>query len=315
MKAIVTGGAGFIGSHLVDALNAAGWEVVVIDDLSTGDTANLSPQCRFIEADAGDDSCLQKALPGSSVLFHLAAVSSVQDALKRPISVHDTNLTMTLKLLEACVRYRVARFVFASSAAVYGDTHGLPAREDMIPRPLSHYAVQKLASELYCNAYAHLHDIETVCLRYFNVYGSRQRCDSPYSGVISRFIDSARCNQAIHIFGDGEQSRDFINVADVARANVVAATAPASIVSGKIFNVGTGVSTTIHHLAKYVTDKSLSSSKIVFKESRLGEVRHSCADSEKFFKELGVIPQFSVEVGLLPLFMSNSVRNEHCNRV
>lgn len=314
MKATITGGAGFIGSHLVDNLDAAGWEVVVIDNISTGNTANLSRQCRFIEADAGDDSCLQKALPGSDVVFHLAAVSSVQDALQRPVSVHNTNLTMTLKLLEACVRYRVSRFVFASSAAVYGDTHGMHAREDMTPSPLSHYAVQKLASEYYCNTYACLHGLETVCLRYFNVYGSRQQCDSPYSGVISRFVDSARHNKAINIFGDGEQSRDFINVADVAQANTVAATAPASRVSGRIFNVGTGVSTTIHNLAKYIIDKSFSSSKIVFKERRLGEVRHSCADSQKFFKELGVIPQFSVERGLLPLFGSNSVYHGDHNR-
>ncbi len=170
MKALVTGGSGFIGSHVVDLLLAQGWMVSVLDNLSTGLASNLSGNCVFEASDAGDDRVLDRVLPGTDAVFHLAAVSSVQDALQRPLAVHEVNLTMTLKLLEAAGRHGVRRFVFSSSAAVYGDTRGRPAQEDMLPQPLSHYAVQKLACEHYCKVYGQLYGLETVCLRYFNVY-------------------------------------------------------------------------------------------------------------------------------------------------
>jgi len=219
MKALVTGGAGFIGSHLVDLLLAKGSEVVVIDSLVTGQRSQVPQEAIFIKGDVADPQLLAEALPGCDAVFHLAAVSSVQDSLDRPIEVHNTNLTASLALLEASVRHQVSRFVFSSSAAIYGDTGGAPAREDMAPKPMSHYAVQKLASEHYCRVYHRLHGLETVCLRYFNVYGPRQRADSSYSGVIAKFIDAARAEKPITIFGDGEQTRDFCHVKDVAVAN------------------------------------------------------------------------------------------------
>jgi len=287
MKALVTGGAGFIGSHLVDLLLAKGWEVVVIDNLVTGQRSQVPQEAVFLQGDVVDSHLLSKALPGCDVVFHLAAVSSVQDSLDRPIEVHTTNLTATLALLEASVRYKVPRFVFSSSAAVYGDTGGEPAREDMTPKPMSHYAVQKLAAEHYCRVYHRLHGLETVCLRYFNVYGSRQRADSPYSGVIAKFIDAARAGRPITIFGDGEQARDFCHVKDVAAANCLAATQDPNKVAGRAFNVGTGIATSVNDLARLV-GTTFGTGKIpnTYAPARAAEIRSSCASNEEARKNL-----------------------------
>ena len=179
MKYLVTGGAGFIGSHLVESLLAEGAEVTVLDNLSTGLQGNVPDKARLVVGRGGDTGLLDPLLPGCAGIFHLAAVSSVQASLDHPLDVHEDNLTATLALLEAARRHKVPRFVFSSSAAVYGDTQGQMAREDMRPDPLSHYAVQKLATEYYCQVYKRVYGIETVCLRYFNVFGLRQRADSP----------------------------------------------------------------------------------------------------------------------------------------
>lgn len=280
MKALVTGGAGFIGSHLVDLLLEKSSEVVVIDNLSTGKRSQLPDGVVFLEGDAGNSDLLAQALPGCDAVFHLAAVSSVQDSLDRPIEVHNANLTATLALLQASVRHKVKRFVFSSSAAVYGDTAGEPAREDMIPNPMSYYAVQKLACEHYCHVYHRLHGLETVCLRYFNVYGPRQRADSPYSGVIAKFIDTARAGKPITIFGDGEQTRDFCYVKDVVSANYLAATQDAETVGGKVFNVGTGSSISVNELAHLVgTVFGAGAVPIAHLPARVAEVRHSRASN------------------------------------
>jgi len=288
MKALVTGGAGFIGSHLVDLLLSKGCEVVVLDSLATGLRSQVPDTAVFLQGDVSDPRLLAEAMTGCNVVFHLAAVSSVQDSLNRPLEVHNTNLTATLALLEASVRHNVRRFVFSSSAAVYGDTGGEPAREDMTPRPMSHYAVQKLASEHYCQIYHRLHGLETVCLRYFNVYGPRQRADSPYSGVIAKFIGAARAGQPITIFGDGEQTRDFCHVKDVALANFLAATQGAARVAGSVFNVGTGTSTSVNDLARLVADAfTCGSIPIAHRESRGGEIRYSQALVDKIRKQMG----------------------------
>jgi UDP-glucose 4-epimerase len=282
MKALVTGGAGFIGSHLVDLLLAKGCEVVVVDSLATGRRSQVPQEAVFIQDDVGDPRLLAQALPGCDVVFHLAAVSSVQDSLDRPIEVHSTNLTATLALLEASVQHKVARFVFSSSAAVYGDTGGEPAREDMTPKPMSHYAVQKLASEQYCHVYHRLHGLETVCLRYFNVYGPRQRADSPYSGVIAKFIEAARAGRPITIFGDGEQTRDFCHVKDVALANYLAAIQNPGQVADRVFNVGTGTSTSVNELARLVGGVFGNGAvSIVHQPARAAEIRHSLAFNEE----------------------------------
>lgn len=288
MKALVTGGAGFIGSHLVDLLLSKGCEVVVIDNLATGRRSQVPDKAVFLHGDVSDAKLLAKALPGCDVVFHLAAVSSVQDSLDRPIEVHNTNLTATLALLEAAVRHEVPRFVFSSSAAVYGDTGGEPACEDMITKPMSHYAVQKLASEHYCQVYHRLHGLETVCLRYFNVYGPRQRADSPYSGVIAKFIEAARAGQPITIFGDGEQRRDFCHVKDVALANFLAATQDAAIIVGKVFNIGTGTSTSVNELASLAaTAFRAGGIPTIHQAARKAEIRYSQAVVEAACAEIG----------------------------
>lgn len=299
MKALVTGGAGFIGSHLVDLLLEKSCEVVVIDNLSSGKRSQIRDSIVFLEGDAGNADLLAQALPGCDVVFHLAAVSSVQDSLDRPIEVHNTNLTTSLALLEASVRHKVKRFVFSSSAAVYGDTGGEPAREDMIPKPMSHYAVQKLASEHYCHAYHHLHGLETVCLRYFNVYGPRQRADSPYSGVIAKFIDAARAGQPITIFGDGEQRRDFCHVKDVVMANYLAAMQDPAKVAGRLFNVGTETSTSVNELARLIGSIfGTGAVSIAHRPARAAEIRCSQAHIALVRRSIQWSPSICVEAGL-----------------
>jgi len=299
MKALVTGGAGFIGSHLVDLLLEKSCEIVVIDNLSTGKRSQIPDSIVFLEGDAGNSDLLAQVLPGCDVVFHLAAVSSVQDSLDRPIEVHNTNLTATLALLEASVRHKVKRFVFSSSAAVYGDTGTEPAREDMIPKPMSHYAVQKLASEHYCQIYHHLHGLETVCLRYFNVYGPRQRADSPYSGVIAKFIAAACAGKPITIFGDGEQTRDFCYARDVVSANYLAATQDAAQLAGKVLNVGTETSTSINELAQLVAGVfGASVVPLVHQPARAAEIRYSRAQTTSARQYLQWNPSPHLEAGL-----------------
>lgn len=295
MKALVTGGAGFIGSHLAEKLLAEGWQVVVLDDLSNGFERNIPSGAEFVRGDASDNTLLSRLLAGCDAIFHLAAVSSVLDSIERPLDVHAVNLTTTLALLEAASKNGVKRFVFSSSAAVYGDTHGAPAREDMTPSPLSHYAVQKLASEYYCGVYHRLHGVETVCLRYFNVYGPRQRTDSPYSGVITKFLTAARAGQPMTIFGAGSQSRDFVHVADVVAANIAAATSASDLVAGKTFNIGTGASVSVRELAAMVGKLYPQAAEPRHEPPRAGEILHSRADIARAREALGFDPRGGLE--------------------
>jgi nucleoside-diphosphate-sugar epimerase len=296
MKALVTGGAGFIGSHLVDFLLSQNCEVVVLDNLATGKREQVPAEVSFFHGDAGDPELLAKALPGCDAVFHLAAVSSVQDSLDRPLQVHHTNLTATLELLGGCVRHKVQRFVFSSSAAIYGDTGGEAAREDMIPRPLSLYAVQKLASEHYCSVYHRLHGLETVCLRYFNVYGSRQKSDSPYSGVIAKFIASAREGRVSTIFDDGGQTRDFCHVKDVACANYLAATQPSGSVAGESFNIGTGKCVSINQLASIINSAfGHTNLDPIYAPARAAEIRQSVAEIGKSSRWLNWQPTITLD--------------------
>lgn len=295
MKALVTGGAGFIGSHVAERLLAEGWQVVVLDDLSNGFERNVPRGAELVCGSADDDALLSKHLPGCAAVFHLAAVSSVIDSLKRPREVHDINLTTTLSLLEAAVRHKVPRLVFSSSAAVYGDAGSGAISEDAPKNPLSHYAVQKLASEYYCGVYHRLHGLETVCLRYFNVFGDRQRADSPYTGVITKFVTGARQGKPPAIYGDGSQSRDFVHVHDVAGANFAAATKDARPLAGLAFNIGTGRSVSVSRLADMVAVKFPGLGKPVHLAPRSGEIRHSRADVTRARKELCFHPQGSLE--------------------
>ena len=290
MKHLVTGGAGFIGSHLVEALLTQGSEVIVLDNLSTGIKGNVPDKARLVVGHAGDAALLDQLLPGCAGIFHLAAVSSVQASLDRPVEVHEDNLTATLALLEAARRHHVPRFVFSSSAAVYGDTHGKAAKEDMKSNPLSHYAVQKLAGEYYCQVYAQVYGLETVCLRYFNIFGPRQRADSPYSGAIAKFLDAARAERAPSIFGDGSQTRDFCPVGNVVTANIAAMTKPAADISGAIFNIGTGNSVSICEVVEAIREIFPRTPEPQFLPARSGEVPHSRADISLARKRLGYVP-------------------------
>jgi nucleoside-diphosphate-sugar epimerase len=287
MKALVTGGAGFIGSHIVERLLVDGHNVLVLDDLSTGARENVPHGAEMMVGSVGDAVAVDKATRGADVIFHLAAVSSVQDSLARPLDVHHCNLTSTLLLLEAARRSGVRRFVFSSSAAVYGDTGGLPAHEDMKPMPLSHYAVQKLACEHYCSVYHRLYALETVCLRYFNIFGPRQRGDSPYSGVIAKFVKEASSANPLTVFGDGSQSRDFCPVSIVVEANIAAALKPSTQVSGTVLNVGTGNSTSVLELAEFVRQLIPQSGQVERGPAKSGEIAYSRADTKRAQQILG----------------------------
>lgn len=301
VKYLVTGGAGFIGSHLVEALLAQGSEVTVLDNLLTGMEGNVPNQARLVVGHAGDAALLDQLLPGCAGIFHLAAVSSVQASLDRPIEVHEDNLTATLTLLEAARRHNVPRFVFSSSAAVYGDTQGNAAKEDMKPNPLSHYAVQKLAGEYYCRVYAKIYGLEAVCLRYFNIFGPRQRADSPYSGAIAKFLDAARAGRAPTIFGDGSQTRDFCPVANVVAANIAAMTKPAADVSGGVFNIGTGASVSIREVVDVIREIFPRTPEPQFLPVRSGEVPHSRADISLAREKLGYEPSVDFSSALREL--------------
>ena len=300
MKALITGGAGFIGSHLAELLLKEGWGVVVLDNLSNGSEHNVPSGAELVRSSAGDAAVLGKVLPGCSAIFHLAAVSSVMDSIERPFAAHDTNLTMTLALLEAAAKHGVKRLVFSSTAAVYGDAGEAAISEDVPKNPLSHYAVQKLASEYYCGVYHSLHGLETVCLRYFNVYGARQRPDSPYTGVITKFITAARAGNPLTIYGDGSQTRDFVHVQDVVAANLASALRGASAVAGRSFNIGSGRTISVAELASMVRDIFPSVRAPVHQPTRAGEIMHSKADISRAREALGFEP-----AGQLRAFLSN----------
>lgn len=226
MKALVTGGAGFIGSHIVERLLKDGHEVIVLDDFSTGHRSNLSDNeaLAIVEGDISNPDTVKENMAGIDWVFHKAAVASVPKTVNDPVGSSAVNYQGTLHLLEAARNNNVKRFVFASSAALYGDEPTLPKVETMCPVTLSPYAVDKLASEFACGMYTKLYGLETVCLRYFNVYGPRQDPSSPYSGVISIFTDKLKNKETPTIFGDGEQTRDFVFVSDVVEANMKAVT-------------------------------------------------------------------------------------------
>ena len=283
MKALVTGGAGFIGSHIAAALCRRGAQVVVVDDLSLGSVTNLAwkhsgDALDFVQGDAGDAALLRKILPGCDWVFHEAALPSVPWSVAEPLQTNAQNLTSALQILVAARDAKVKRFLFASSSAIYGDSPVSPKREDLPPNPLSPYALQNYAAETYARQFHALYGFETVCLRYFNVFGPRQSFDSPYSGVIARFCTSMLRGEAPAIFGDGLQSRDFIAVANVAVANLLAAEAPALRVAGRVFNVAGGQSITLLDLVaelNRLTGQSLTPS---FAPPRAGDVRASQAD-------------------------------------
>jgi nucleoside-diphosphate-sugar epimerase len=302
-SALVTGGAGFIGSHLTQALAAGGCRVTVLDDLSSGHVSNLeavASRIRFIRGSICDWRLVEEAAAGCEAVFHLAAVVSVPKTAADPLGSAAINETGSLNVLEAARRARARRFVFASSSAVYGDDPALPKREDMALRPMTPYAVQKLAVEYHARVYTDLFGLETVCLRFFNVYGPRQDPSSPYSGVISIFMTKALDGATPVIYGDGAQSRDFVFVQDVVQALLLAAQTASA--SGSIFNVGMGCAVSVNDLWANVSRLGGTTASPAYGPPRPGDIRHSVASIDQARDRLGYAPRLSLAEGLATTF-------------
>jgi len=298
-KALVTGGAGFIGSHLVDELLSSNCKVAVIDNLSSGSLGNLEHvmgQISFQEGDIQDLEVLERAMQGCDVVFHQAAVVSVTKTVDDPVGSAAVNEIGTLNVLEAARRCNVNRVILASSSAVYGDDPELPKNEKMVPRTLSPYAVQKLTGEFYARLYNDLYGLETVCLRYFNVFGPRQDPSSPYSGVISIFLTKAAAKQRPVIYGDGKQSRDFVYVKDVVKANILAG--QAGDAGGQVFNVGTGGFVYIKELWDLIADMARIEIQPKYEDPRAGDILESVADIDLARNVLGFEPAYEFRKGL-----------------
>ena len=250
-KCLVTGGAGFIGSNLVDELIAKNYEVTVIDNLATGKRENLNPKAQFYELDIRDLEAIRPLFEGVDYVFHVAALPRVQYSIADPVTTHSVNVTGTLNVLKAAAEAKAKKVIFSSSSSVYGDQATLPLREDMKAEPMSPYAMHKYLSELYCQLFSKIYDLPTVCLRYFNVYGQRQSLEGAYRLVIAVFLDQRSKNEPLTITGDGEQRRDFTNVADIVRANILAATNPV-VGLGEAINIGRGRNHSVNEVAKII---------------------------------------------------------------
>jgi UDP-glucose 4-epimerase len=301
-RVLVTGGAGFIGSHLVEALVERGDEVVVIDDLSAGSLENLEPfkdKITFIEGSIEDLDLLKENMKGVDLVFHQAAVASMPLSIEDPLETTDVNLEGTLKVMIAARDAGVKRVVYASSAAVYGNSDSDKNDEDDPKVPLSPYAIQKLACEYYGKLFMDLYELETVGLRYFNVFGERQDPSSPYSGVISKFVDVMKAGESPTIFGDGEQTRDFVYVKDVVAANLLASEKEG--VGGDVFNIGTGETVTIKQLTETLNEILETSFEPTFEDARDGDIKHSCSSIQKAQEKLGYAPTYDLEKGLRSL--------------
>jgi len=298
-RALVTGGAGFIGSHLADRLLADGWEVRVLDDFSSGREDNLAEAGRRVEilkGDVRDADLLATALAGVEVAFHQAAVPSVPRSIAEPLRTHDVNVNGTLNLLEQARNAGVRRVVYAASSSAYGDTPTLPKIETMPATPMSPYALQKYVGEVYCRLYAELYGLETVALRYFNIFGPRQNPDSEYAAVIPRFLRACLLGERPRIYGDGEQTRDFTFVADAVSANVLAADAPRA--SGRVMNVGGGGRTSLNALLAAIREVTNSTLEAIHEPGRAGDVRDSLASLDRARDLIGYAPQVDLREGL-----------------
>ena len=296
---LVTGGSGFIGSHLCRKLLGEGHGVRVLDNLSSGKRANLSDvagDIDFHEADLRDEGVVQRAVKGVEYILHHAAVASVQTSVEEPLKEQQINSVGTLNLLEAARQAGVRRVVFAASAAAYGNDPRVPKREDMRPTPESPYAISKLAGEYYCGVYDRLYGLETVCLRYFNVYGPRQDPASPYSGVISIFAKRMLNGLIPLVHGDGLQTRDFVSVYDVVAANMLAHQVESA--RGQVYNIGSGRRSSLMDLLTALNSVLSSDIQAEFVEARAGDVRDSLADISKAQSDLGYRPSMDLQRGL-----------------
>jgi UDP-glucose 4-epimerase len=298
---LVTGGAGFIGSALARALLARGDRVRVVDNFFSGNRDNLAEVAKdveLVEGDVRDEAALARALAGVELVFHQAAIPSVPRSLADPIASHDVNATGTLKVLAAAKKAGVRRVVYAASSSAYGDTPTLPKIETMRPMPLSPYAVSKLAGEHYCQVYAGAFGLETVSLRYFNVFGPRQDPKSEYAAVIPRFVTAALAGQGVTIYGDGTQSRDFCFIDNTVEANLAAASVAPAGVSGQLFNVACGAATSLNDVVRLVAEIVGHAVPITYATGRVGDVKHSLADVTAARTRLGYRGAISFAEGL-----------------
>ena len=300
MKVLVTGGAGFIGSNLVNELLLKGYDVRLIDSLITGRIENISKYLKhieFIEGDIRDYDTINNIVKDVEIIYHLAAIPSVPYTIKNPIETNDIHINGTLNILDASIKNNVKRIIFASSSSIYGDSLALPKKEDMIPNPLSHYAVSKLAGENYMNIYSKLFGLETISFRYFNVFGTGQDPSSEYSAVIPKFIKAMQNNNRPTIFGDGLQTRDFTYVQNVVDANIVAS--QISYDKPLIMNCATNCKISLIELVESI-NKILNKSIIpLFDKPQLGDIKHSYADNTVIEQKLKFFPKVNFNDGLI----------------
>ena len=298
MRYLVTGGAGFIGSNIAEELVRRGKTVRILDNLSTGKASNIARiDAEFINGDIRDFEACRQAVKGVDFIFHEAALASVPRSVDNPLQSNEVNVTGTLNILIAARDEGVKRLVYASSSSVYGDNPEPTKRESAPTRPLSPYAIGKLAGEQYCRTFFRIYGLETVSLRYFNVFGIRQDPASEYAAVIPRFISSILNSTRPVIYGDGEQSRDFTFIKDVVEANILAASAP-STVAGGVFNIACNRQYSLLHLLGELQDITGKEVNPVFEEARAGDIKHSRADIELARQHLSFEPQFSFHKGL-----------------
>ena len=287
-KVVVTGGLGFIGSHLIDRLNENN-NVVIVDNQSSGDIKNIKDfDFTKIDTNLGDITKmnLENIFEGADYVFHMAAMTSVTQSIVDPIGCNEINVTGTLKVLEAARKCGVKKLVFSSSSAVYGETESLPISEKIPINPLSPYAVAKATGELYCNVYSEIYGLPTVALRYFNVFGPKQDPESDYAPVIPIFVDKLLKNETPVIYGDGEQTRDFVHVKQVVKANILSAESKET----GVFNIGLGKSTSINQLFEIVKNTMGKDIEPKYEDARAGEIKHSFADISKA-RSIGYVPK------------------------
>lgn len=296
-KILVTGGAGFIGSNLVDMLSPQN-KVTVLDNLSSGRLSNLAKsegRIRFVKGDILDRPLVNEAMKGIDYVFHLAANVGNMRSIEDPLYDMGVNIEGTINILEAAVKAKITRLVYSASGAVFGEARYMPIDEEHPVNPESPYGVSKLAAEKYVFAFRKVHGLPVTAVRYFNVYGPRQGT-SGYANVLAVFFGRIQRNEPLTVFGDGEQSRDFVYVGDVARANMLAAVNPEAV--GQIFNIATGKSATVNELVQVINDVSGRKNQVVYADSRPGEVKHSKANIAKAQKVLGYAPKTSLAEGV-----------------
>jgi nucleoside-diphosphate-sugar epimerase len=301
---LVTGGAGFIGSHLVPRLLEKGYSVTVLDNLSNGKLENLNgavdhPEFMFQRGDIRDKTLPNEIFDGIDSIIHLAALIDISASVADPLQNHEINVNGTFNMLHAAFKHKVKRFVFASSTAVYGDVKTLPVQENIALHPISPYAASKVAGEAYCSAFANCFGLETIALRFFNIYGLRSE-NSPYSGVITKFLSKIVKGEALTIDGDGEQTRDFIHVSDIVKAVILALEQEG--LKGEVFNVCTGVPTSVNQLAATLKTVTGKNPNVKYGPARLGDIRSSYGDPAKAAENLGFKASVDITKGLQILF-------------